>query len=161
MSLERFRSTTTNVIHLSWTKLSKVKSIPPPHQPHESHETHEASMWKFTRTHWFMLNNILLIKQHNVRADGRNTIGITNIRTYCRSSNADETGSLDLTNDQIKNVYSLCDHILIITKEDELENTYKPISNNFEDIKFTTENLLNYKLQFLNVLINRTDIGKL
>lgn len=108
-----------------------------------------------------MLNNILLIKQHNVRADGRNTIGITNIRTYCRSGNADETGSLDLTNDHVKNVYSLCDHIFIITKEDELENTYKPINNNFEDIKFTIENLLNYKLQFLNVLITRTDTGKL
>ncbi|CAH8592007.1 unnamed protein product [Schistosoma bovis] len=53
------------------------------------------------------------------------------------------------------------DDTFVIVKKDELENTYKLINNVFNDIKFTMEQESNNQLAFLDILITRTDTGKL
>ena len=53
------------------------------------------------------------------------------------------------------------DDTFVIVKKEELENTYKQINNVFNDIKFTMEQESDNKLPFLDVLITRTDTGKL
>ncbi|KAH9595847.1 hypothetical protein MS3_00000867 [Schistosoma haematobium] len=53
------------------------------------------------------------------------------------------------------------DNTFVIVKKNKLKNTYKLINNVFDDIKFTMERKSNNKLSFLDVLITRTDTGKL
>ncbi|KAH9596979.1 hypothetical protein MS3_00000981 [Schistosoma haematobium] len=53
------------------------------------------------------------------------------------------------------------DDTFIIVKKNDLENTSKLINNVFDDIKFTMKQESSNKLSFLDILITRTDTGKL